>query len=70
MRQYFCQCSVSPLLVNDLKLIPPPTKKTFQRPYTIFFDCFSLLFAKDLKLDFTPPPQQKKASYAPVYVIV
>ena len=71
MMQYFYQCFSSLLLVNDLKLIPPPPqrKKPSDAPTQCFCHCFSLLFDKDLTLDFSSP-QHKKASYAPVFISV
>ena len=61
MRQYFCQCSISLLLVNDLRLIPPlQRKKPSDAPTQFLFHCFSVLFVKDLKLNFSPPPNRKK----------
>ena len=54
MKQYFCQCFITLLLVNDLIFLSPPPppiqrKKPSDAPAQFFFHCFSLLFVKNLK---------------------
>ena len=66
MTQYFCQCFISFLLVNDLKLIffsSPLTKKPSDVPAQFFFSLFYSSFCQRFKIRFQLP-QQKKASYA------
>ena len=63
-----CQC-FNLLLVNYLKLIssPPFNEKKLPTPLHSFFHSFTILFVKDLKLDFSPssPSPTKKSFLCP-----
>ena len=61
MRQYFCQCFIGVLLLNDLKLIflsLTPTKKTCDTP-TQFFFIVLVFFCQRFKIRFQLPNREK-----------